>query len=79
MLNLKTKGLNESVTLNNLPTIRQAFVVASAIIIAAFVLAKVVDPSFIYLALLPAFGLMLSGVTGFCPMVLILQKLPWNK
>lgn len=79
MLNLKTKGLNESVTLNNLPTIRQAFVVASAIIIAAFVLAKVVDPRFIYLALLPAFGLMLSGVTGFCPMVLILQKLPWNK
>lgn len=73
MFTLKTKGLTEPVTLKNLPTLRQAFIVASLIIVAAFVLAYYVNPNLIYLALLPAFGLMLSGLTGFCPMIFFLQ------
>lgn len=79
MFTLKTKNITESVTLKNLPTLRQAFVVAAITIIAAFVLAKLVHPDFIYLALLPAFGLLFSGLSGFCPMVALLQLLPWNK
>ena len=79
MFTLKTKGLQETVTLKNLPTLRQTFVAASLLIVAAFVLAKAVDPRWMYLALLPAFGLMLAGLSGFCPMVAILQKMPWNK
>lgn len=79
MLTLKTKNLTEEVTLKNLPTLRQAFIVASLIIILAFVLAKLVHPGFVYLALLPAFGLMFSGLVAFCPMILFLQMLPGNK
>ena len=79
MFTLKTKGLTETVTLKNLPTLRQSFVAASALIILAFALAKVVHPDWIYVALLPAFGLMFSGIVGFCPMIMILQSLPWNK
>jgi hypothetical protein len=79
MFTLKTNNITEPVTLKNLPTLRQAFVVAALIIIAAFILAKLVHPDLIYLALLPAFGLLLSGFSGFCPMVAILQLLPWNK
>ncbi|MCD5382078.1 MAG: DUF2892 domain-containing protein [Candidatus Pacebacteria bacterium] len=79
MCNLTTKNITEAVSLKDLPTLRQAFVVASLMIIVAFVLARVVHPDWIYLALLPAFGLMLSGLTGFCPMIFILQALPWNR
>jgi hypothetical protein len=79
MFTLKTKGLSELVALKNLPTLRQAFVVASAIIIVAFVLANIMHPNFIYLAMLPAFGLLFSGLTGFCPMIFLLQLLPGNE
>ena len=78
-LNLKTKDLEESVTLKKLPTMRQAFVVASTLIILGYVLAALIHPGFIYLPLLVAFGLMFSGLVGICPMVLILQKMPWNR
>lgn len=79
MFTLRTNGLSESVSLRNLPTIRQAFVVASVIIVLAFVLARFAHPDFIFLALLPAFGLFLSGTVGFCPLVYILQLLPGNR
>lgn len=73
MFTLKTKGLTEPVTLKNLPTLRLAFAIASLLIVGAFVLAKLVHPDFIYLALLPAFGLGLSSLTGFCPMIFFIQ------
>lgn len=78
MQTLHTQGVEERVSLKNLPTLRQAFVLASLLIVLGYVLAHFVHPYFIYLPLLPAFGLMLSGLTGFCPMLLILQALPWN-
>jgi hypothetical protein len=79
MFTLRTKGITEEVSLRNLPTLRQSFIVASIIIIVAFILAHVLHPDFVYLALLPAFGLMFSGLTGFCPMAYFLQLLPGNK
>ena len=79
MFTLQTKNLNEPVTLKNLPTLRQAFIVASLIIITAFGLAKLLHPDWIYLALLPAFGLLFSGVVGVCPMIIMLQALPGNR
>lgn len=79
MLKLKTKNLTESVTIKNLPTLRQTFIVASFIIIVAFVLAKAIHPNWIYLTLLPGLGLLLFSITGFCPMTFFLQLLPKNK
>ncbi len=57
---------------------RQTHFVASLLIIAAFALSHFVSPSWIYLAALPAFGLMLDATTGICPMTLILKQMPWN-
>jgi hypothetical protein len=57
---------------------RQTHFVASLIILAAFYLSYAVAPAWIYLAGLPAFGLMLDATTGICPMTLILKKMPWN-
>ncbi len=79
MFKLHTKGLTEEVTLKNLPTIRQAFVIASLIIIIGFTLAHTVNENFRILVLLVAAGLMFAGLTGICPMIIILQKMPWSK
>lgn len=79
MSTLKTTGITEAVTLKNLPTLRQAFVVASGLIIVGYVLEALVDPIFGWLPLVVAGGLLFSAVFGFCPMVYFLQLLPWNK
>lgn len=57
---------------------RQTHLVAGLLLLTAFGLAEFVGPRWIYLALLPAFGLLLDPVTGICPMTLILKKMPWN-
>lgn len=79
MFTLHTKNITEKITLRNLPTLRQAFAVASFLVIAAFALAHYVHPDWIYLALLPAFGLLFSALIGVCPMIMILQAMPWNR
>ncbi len=79
MFKLHTKGISETVTLKNLPTMRQAFVVASILIILGYVLGALVHPYFELLPLLVAGGLMFSGLSGVCPMVLLVQMMPWNK
>ena len=61
------------------PIMRQFQIVASTLIFTAFILAKLIAPDFVYLALFVGFGLALAGYTGFCPMVNFLQKMPWNK
>lgn len=61
------------------PIIRQVHLVASLIILVAFLGYFFAHPNFIYLAMLVGFGLALDGLTGFCPMTKILSKLPWNK
>jgi hypothetical protein len=76
---LKTKELNEDVSLKNLPTMRQAFVVASLIVGVSVLFSQVIHPDWIYMALLPAAGLLFSGLSGFCPLIFVLQLLPYNK
>jgi len=79
MFELHTKNVSEPITLKQLPTLRQSFVVASLLIITGIILAYFVHNGFILISLLVAGGLMFSGIAGFCPMALILQKMPWNK
>ncbi len=79
MFNLHTKNVTEPVTLKNLPTLRQTFVAASLLIIVGYVLAYLVHPYFLALPLVVAGGLMFSGLVGICPMVHIIQMMPWNR
>lgn len=74
MYTLKTKGLTETVTLKNLPSLRIAFVVASLLIMVSY-LFEGKYPILHWLPLLPALGLMFAGLSGFCPMVYFVQKL----
>ena len=59
-------------------SVRQAFVVASILIILGYVLGYYVHDLFTLLPLLVAGGLMLAGLSGVCPMVCMLQQLPGN-
>eukprot|EP00796_Vickermania_ingenoplastis_P004705 gene4705-3398_t len=62
-----------------LPIIRQVHIIASTLIISGSLLSRFYDPNFIALPIFVGCGLMVSGVTGFCGMALILNKLPYNK
>jgi len=58
---------------------RQVRIAAGALAAAGGILALLVNPLF---ALVPVFigtGLVMAGVTGFCPMALLLAKLPYNR
>src|SRR5690606_29172283 len=58
---------------------RPVRVAAGALAAVGAILALLVNPLF---ALVPAFigsGLVMAGVTGFCPMALLLAKLPYNR
>jgi rhodanese-related sulfurtransferase len=60
------------------PILRQVQIIASTMIFLGFLGAQFVAPGMIYLALFVGFGLALAGYSGFCPMVFLLQKMPWN-
>lgn len=62
-----------------LPIIRQVHIIASSLVISGALLGRFFHPNFFFLPLFVGCGLMISGVTGFCGMALILAKLPYNK
>tara|TARA_Y100000590_G_C15437600_1_gene907583 strand:+ start:559 stop:774 length:216 start_codon:yes stop_codon:yes gene_type:complete len=62
---------------NDIKVFRQVHLVASAILVSGLALGQVSE-NFMILAYLVAFGLVLHGISGFCPMELIIRKLPWN-
>lgn len=57
---------------------RQTHLVAGLLLLSAFILFRSVNQGWIYLALLPTFGLLMDAVTGICPMSLLLKLAPWN-
>ncbi len=65
--------------LRKLSVLRQAFVFASIIIITGVILSVKVDINFIALPVIVSFGLMFAGIVGWCPMIFMLEHMPWNK
>lgn len=62
-----------------IPLIRQMQLGAGFIILSSFILSYFVNPNFVYGALFVGTGLTIAGLTGFCGMIMVLQKMPWNK
>lgn len=62
-----------------IPIFRQVLMVASTMLIAGFMLALFVNPSFLYLSYFVGVGLAVAGFTGICPMMAVLKMMPWNK
>ena len=62
---------------NDIKVFRQVHLVAAAILASGLGLGQI-NENFMILAYLVVFGLVLHGLSGFCPMELIIRKLPWN-
>ncbi len=62
-----------------MPLMRQVFLGAGILVFAGSVLALFVDSRFVYIPLFVSLGLLLSGLTGWCGLALILARMPWNK
>jgi rhodanese-related sulfurtransferase len=62
-----------------IPIMRQVFIGAGGLVLGGVLLTHFVDYSFILLPLFVSLGLLMSGVTGWCGMSILLSKMPWNK
>lgn len=62
-----------------IPLERQVRGVAGAMVFLLTLLALFVHSAFLYGALFVGFMLLLSAVTGLCPMLFLLQLMPWNR
>jgi hypothetical protein len=79
MFKLTIKNQAEKIALADIPALRQSFFGASVLIITGIVLSIMVHPYFIALPLLVSGGLLFSALAGWCPMAMIMEKMPWNK
>jgi len=62
----------------HMPIVRQVMLVAGLMLLAGLVLSSLVSPWFILLTWFVTLGLINAGLTGWCPMARILEKMPWN-
>lgn len=62
-----------------LPLERQVFMVAGLLVFLGVMLGWQVDPRCYALSGFVGLGLMMAGLTGFCPMGILLGKMPWNQ
>jgi rhodanese-related sulfurtransferase len=62
-----------------LPLMRQVMIAAGGLALAGAVLGATVAPAFYALSGLVGAGLVMAGVTGFCPMARALAAMPWNR
>ncbi len=62
-----------------LPLMRQVFIGAGTLILSGVLLTHYAHYYFILLPLFVAIGLLVSGVTGWCGMAMLLSRMPWNK
>lgn len=70
---------SNNTALKNMRTLRQAFFLASVLIIVGLVGSFLWHTYFIALPVLVAFGLLFSAFVGWCPMIYILEHMPWNR
>jgi rhodanese-related sulfurtransferase len=62
-----------------MPIERQVFAIAGALVLLGVLLGSLVHPGLYGISAFVGAGLLVSGLTGFCGMALILAKAPWNQ
>ncbi len=58
---------------------RQVRIVAGGLALAGGLLAVLVNPAFAWLSAFVGAGLVMAGLTDFCPMAIFIAKMPWNR
>lgn len=69
----------DSETSAKIPLMRQVFIVAGSFVLIGIILSQFIHHNFIIISEIVGAGLIFSGVTGWCGMAMILEKMPWNK
>ncbi|MBF0492151.1 MAG: rhodanese-like domain-containing protein [Deltaproteobacteria bacterium] len=64
---------------SRLPLMRQVQIAAGSLVVLGILLSKIVHPAFLFLSLFVGTGLVFAGVSGFCGMAILLEKMPWNR
>jgi len=72
-------GLETGSHTSRLPIMRQVFIGTGALILGGVALTHFVSYQFILVPLFVSLGLLLSGISGWCGMAILLSKMPWNK
>ena len=62
-----------------LPLMRQVQIAAGSLALLGVILGYAVSSAFFLLSGFVGAGLILAGVTGFCGMARLLDKMPWNR
>ena len=62
-----------------LPLMRQVQIAAGSLALLGVILGYTVSSIFFLLSGFVGAGLILAGVTGFCGMARLLDKMPWNR
>ncbi len=79
MLAWQEAGLETDSHTSRLPILRQVFIGAGSLTLLGLILTYFVNDTFLLIPLFVSLGLLLSGLTGWCGMALLLAKMPWNK
>ena len=58
---------------------RQVRIAAGGLALAGGLLAIFVNPAFAWLSAFVGGGLVMAGLTDFCPMAIFIAKMPWNR
>jgi rhodanese-related sulfurtransferase len=74
----RAAGLSIHQDRTTLPLQRQVFIAAGIVLLAGLGL-SLIHPWFLALDWFAASMLVIAGVTGFCPMAIMLKVMPWNK
>jgi rhodanese-related sulfurtransferase len=72
-------GFPTKVFIHRLPLMRQVLLTAGLLVALGVVLALTVNPNFVFLALFVGCGQMFAGITGWCGLSYLLERMPWNK
>jgi len=58
---------------------RQVFIGAGSIVLLGTVMTYLFGATYLLIPLFVSLGLLVSGLTGWCGMAILLSKMPWNK
>lgn len=72
-------GLPVTRTRKSIPVMRQVLITAGFLVFIGAVLGVFVHPGFMALPLFVGAGLMFAGITGWCGMAFLLERMPWNR
>jgi len=72
-------GFETEALTHRMPIMRQVLLTAGLLTAVSAVLSLSVHGAFVYVALFVGCGQMFAGLTGWCGLSYLLEKMPWNK